>query len=363
MPIVGGILIFAGLALLNEGLIVSRKRLSWLEYGIILLIFFTIIVFGLFEGVAIGMVASLIFFALRLSRIDVIESKTTLHEQRSNKFRPVPDRAILSQHGDRAAIYRLRGYIFFGSVYPLVNRLRQSLGADSRPVCMMLDFSDVSGFDFSAVNVLSRLLQSANSTGVEVILCAPSDELLNGLVRNLPPEEFTSLKIESNWDQAMEQCENLIISAWTDAEGSGGDRRGSLLERVSDDLEQYLEKQIQFEELMDELRDWLSPSHYSAGDVIAGLDAKHSGLQLLSRGRASAYNSEDVRVRQFSSGAVIWPVVSEDDPVISVVADELCETKVVPPDTLRWLEENNAELAFKLYRYLLAGVSVATPNT
>lgn len=105
---------------------------------------------------------------------------------------------------------------------------------------------------------------------------------------------------------------------------------------------------------MDELRDWLSPARYSAGDVIAGQDASHTNLQLLSKGRASAYDSDGVRVRQFSSGAVIWPAESEDGRVISIIADEPCETKVVTPDTQHWLETHKAELAFKLYRYLLA---------
>ena len=362
VPLVGGILIFAGLSLLDIGLIKSRKRLAWLEYGIIVLIFFTIIVFGLLEGVGIGMVASLMFFALRLSRIDVIESKTTLREYRSNKFRPVPDRAILSQQGDRAVIYRLRGYIFFGSVYPLVSSLRQSLDKNTSPVCLMLDFSDVSGFDFSAVNVLSRLLQSANSTGVTAVLCSSSDELLNGLKRNLPPAEFNALQIESCWDKALEQCEELIILAWRDEESFGDDRRGSLLESVSADLEQYLEQQIHFEELMDELRDWLSPGHYSEGDVIAGPDAVPIGLQLLCKGRASAYDAKGVRISQFSSGEVIWPTISEDGRVVSVIADESCETQMVTPDTQHWLENHKAELAIRLYRYLLAGRSGIPPK-
>ena len=116
----------------------------------------------------------------------------------------------------------------------------------------------------------------------------------------------------------MEQCEELMILPWRDERSSGDDRRGSLLERDSAGLEQ----QIHFEELMDELRDWLSPGHYSEGDVIAGPDAVPIGLQLLCKGRASAYDAKGVLVSQFSSGEVIWPTIPEDGHVVSVIADK-----------------------------------------
>ncbi len=95
-----------------------------------------------------------------------------------------------------------------------------------------------------------------------------------------------------------------------------------MLEGVSADLEQYPEQQIHFEELMDELRDWLSPGHYSEGDVIAGPDAVLIGLQPLCKGRASAYGAKSVQVTQFSSDEVIWPTIPEDGCVVSVIADK-----------------------------------------
>ncbi len=120
----------------------------------------------------------------------------------------------------------------------------------------------------------------------------------------------------------MEQCEELINLPWRDEESSGDDRSGSFLEHVSADLERDLEQRIHFEELMDELRDWLSPGHYSEGDAIAGPDAALIGLQLLCKGRASAYGAKSVRVSQFSSDEVIWPTIPEDGRVVSVIADK-----------------------------------------
>ena len=88
-PLVGGILVFAGFGMLDQ-LVTSRRRLPWSEYGIILLIFIAITSFGMIEGVGVGMLATLVFFAVRLSRVDPIEAQFTARERESNKARPVP---------------------------------------------------------------------------------------------------------------------------------------------------------------------------------------------------------------------------------------------------------------------------------
>ncbi len=363
VPLVGGILFFAGFGMLDEGLIRSRKRLPWTEYGIIVLIFFVIIVFGLFEGVAAGMVAALVFFAVHLSRTDVIESWFTARKRRSGKVRPVPDRAILMERGDRVHVCQLRGYIFFGSVCPLADRLKRLLDDASRPDCLILDFSAVYGFDFSAVNVLSRFLQTANASGVQVALCALPEPLRNGLERNLPPGEFASLQIEPDTERALERCEEMVIADWREEASASEDQRTSLLEHISDDLERHLERQIHFEDLMDKLRNWLEPCRYSTGEALSEPDAPQENLQLLISGRASAYNSTGARVHQYGPGDAIWPSGPGDDGTASVVADEDCQTMALTPVTRDWLERREESLALMLYRYLLAGRLQNEPGT
>ena len=362
VPLVGGMLFFAGAGMLDEGLVRSRKRLPWSEYGIILLIVCIITAFGLFEGVGAGMLAALVFFAVRLSRVDPIQSRFTARERRSTKARPVPDRAILLEEGERVLAYRLRGYIFFGSVCPLADHLRKSLSGDSRPTCLMLDFAAVSGFDFSAVTVLARFLQSANAAGVQVVLSAPSEQLRTLLERNLRPPELAALRIEPDADRALERCEEIVIQAWNAKASLVGERRASLLDRAVDDLERHLERQMRFEDLMDELRNWLTPCRYAAGESLAGPGAPSQGLQLVTSGRASAHEAAGRRSRQYGPGDAIWPADPSDEKAPAVIADQPCETMVLAPDARRWLEEHEERLALKLYRYLLAGRFGAEPN-
>ncbi len=352
-PLVGGILIFTGLGLLDQGLVASCKRLPWSEYGIIMLIFFTIMSFGLIEGVAVGMLATLMFFTVRLSRVDLIESRFTARERASNRARPVPDRAILLEEGERVHAYRLRGYIFFGSVCPLADHLRQSLSGASRPTCLILDFGAVSGFDFSAVNVLCRFLQTANAARVRVVLSGLSGGLRAGIEHNLPPSVYDELQVEQNVDGALERCEDIVIEVWNTDVDMADERRASLLDHAADDLERYLERQIDFEDLIEELQRYLNPHEYSAGETIAGPGAPQEDLQLLLSGRASGYDAAGTRLFQFGPGDAIWPEDAPDQT--SVVADKSCRTMVLTSVTRGWLEKNEEGLALKLYRYLLGG--------
>ena len=353
--LIGGILVFAGLGMLDEGLAKSRKHLPWTEYGIILVIFVVIIFFGLFEGVAAGMLATLVFFAVRLSHVDPIESRFTARERHSNKARSVPDRAILLEEGGRVQAYRLRGYIFFGSVGPLTDHLRKTLEGPSRPACLMLDFTAVSGFDFSAVSTLSRFLGTANEAGVKVVLSAVSEQFRSGLELNLPASVFAELVLEPNVDRALEHCEEIVIAAWRTDATAAASQATALLEHAASDLERHLEQQIRFEDLMEELQAWLTPRAYAADEALAGEDAPQEGLQLLLSGRACAYDGAGARLYQFSPGDSIWPAAASGAHATSVVADEACRTMVLTPAARRWLEKNEERLALKLYRYLLAG--------
>ena len=361
--LVGGILIFAGLGMLDEGLVKSRARLPWSEYGIILLIAIVITAFGLIEGVAVGMIATLVFFAVRLSRVDPIQARfTRARDRESNKARPVPDRAILMEKGERVHAYRLRGYLFFGSVSSLADHLRQSLRGAERPVCLLLDFGAVSGFDFSAVNVLARFLQTADAAGVPVVLSAASEKLQAGLQRNLSPSAAAELLVEPDADRGLERCEDLVIAAWKAEGGTGDERRASLLEHSADDLEHYLERQIRFEDLLEGLGPWLTPRRYAARQALAAPDAPLEGLQLLLSGSASGYDAAGERLYQRGRGDAIWPGAL-DQQATSVVADEPCRTMILTPAARGRLEEQDERLALTLYRYLLGGRLLALPDT
>ena len=354
LSLIAGSLLFLGLDLLDEWIVKSRKRSPSAEYAILLLIAVTIVSFGFLEGVGVGMAVTMVFFAVRLSRVGLIEASFTAREHHSKRSRPIPDRAILRTEGERIQGFRLRGYMFFGSVGPLIDRLKQSWTGGGRADYILLDFGGVSGFDFSAISGLCRFAHAARSAGVQVVFCALAEELKNGLERNLPASVYDDLRFEPNADRALEHCEDHVLAARRadrHKEDGWGD---ALLERVAGDMERHLDRQVLFEAVVDELQEWLEPRDYGAGEAIVSIGEQPNGLQLLVRGQASAYDAEGTRLFQSGPGAAIEPrsAFGAYAAETAMIADQPCRTMVLPPSARLWLEENQEQLILKLYRYL-----------
>ena len=301
-------LLFLGLGLLDEWIVKGRRRLPWIEYAILLLIAATIVSLGFLEGVGVGMLITMVFFAVRLSRVDLIEASYTARERHSNRSRSIPDRAILRAEGERIQAYRLRGYIFFGSVGPLLDRLRQSL--DSHPEAGL----HPAGFrrrvrirllgHQRAVQVHARRADRRSAGGAERSV----GETRERTGRATSPPPFTkTLLFEPDADRALERCEDIVLATWRSDPAADGDLGDTLLERVVGDMERHLDRQVVFEDIVDELRDWLEPREFDAGEALVSIGEPQKGLQLLIKGQASAFDSTGARLFQCGPGDAVEP--------------------------------------------------------
>ena len=355
VPVMGGILIFISVGLLDEWLIRTHKRLPWADYAIVLLIFAIIVFLGFLEGLAIGIAITIVIFTIRLSRVELIVAECTGRQRQSNRSRPIADRAILLANGEQVRAHWLRGYIFFGSAYSLMDRLKQLLGGGSPPACILLDFSAVSGLDFSAVNTLCGFVRNAHDAGTTVVLSEAPENCKDGLERNLPSSVHASLRFEPDEDRALERCEDLILAARRsefDQEESSSD---TLLDRFAEDMESRLDRRILFEDIAHEFRDRLEVCEYEAGEALVAMGASPGGLQLILMGRASVYDAAGKRLHQCGPGDAIEPrqAFGTRAATAAAIADEPCRTLKMTPETRRWLEENRGQLMLRLYGYLL----------
>ena len=362
-PLVGGVLLLTGATLLESWLVKVRGKLAWPEFAIVLLIFLTILFFGFLVGVAVGALVLVVFLLTRLAAVDPVESRFNARDHSSSRLRPIPDRAILRKQGEQVQVYRLRGYLFFGTAHTLTDRLKQSLTTEPKPVCILLDFGAVTGCDVSAVNALSRFILAAQSTGTRIALTGTSTEFDFGLRRNLPSTVYDRLLLAGDADGALEHCEDLVLEAHTQV--AGDDTAGvdsQLLERVADDLTTYLDRQILFEDLVSELEPWLEPIEYPAGETITATGEKPEGMLLLTSGRVGLFDSSGTRVGERRPGDVIGP---SDGPggrggPFEVRATEPCQASLLTRGAARWLEKNEPPLMLRLYRYVVGQVPTAT---
>ena len=355
-PVLGGLLLFFGLDLMNGWLVAVRKKLSRVDYGIVLFIALITGVFGFLEGVAAGLVAAIMFFVMRASRVDVIASSFTGRDRLSKRSWPVTDRAILRDQGERVRTYRLRGYIFFGSAVAMGDRLKRTLESDPVPHCLLLDFAGVSGLDASAVNVFYRVIQTARSLGTKIVLSALPERLESTLRRSLPEGEWRSLLFEDDLDRGLERCEQIVIAEWHRLHAGSDDARTTLLDLSIDDAVRQLERQAHFEGLMDRLRPWLKSRSYAADETIVARGEKQEGMQLLVRGRATIRREKaGARLGEFGPGSALASQAAFGDhvAVVEVSAEEPCHTVLITPLDHQSLEREDPHLTIELAKHLM----------
>jgi len=354
-PIVGGVLMFTGATLLDTWLVKISRRLPRPEFTIVILIFLTILFFGFLVGVGVGTLVLVGFLLTRLASVDPVATRFTARDRGSSRSRPVPDRAILRMHGERVHAYRLRGYIFFGTAHTLADRLKQSLDAEEKPICILLDFHSTTGVDVSAVNAIGRFILATHQAGTRVALSGVSKELDFGLKRDLPASAHSRLLLAEDMDEVLERCEELVLAAHTEARGDqaeGAD--SSLLEAVADDLTAYLDRQILFEDLVSDLDPWLEPVEFATGETLAPTGDKPMGALLLASGRAALFEASGNRLAEYGPGDVIGRVDAVPGATPNDVrASEPCRALLLTPAAAAWLEKNEQGLLLRFYRYVV----------
>ena len=97
--IVGGVLVFLGLAFIVEWVWDKRRTLPKLEYVVVLVILAGIIAQGFLPGVVIGLVLAVVLFAINYGRIELVHEVAFGDTYHSNVDRPPAERAALRTHG------------------------------------------------------------------------------------------------------------------------------------------------------------------------------------------------------------------------------------------------------------------------
>ena len=359
-PVLGGLVLFVGLNLLYDWLVTNRKTLPWVDYGTVLVVSLIIGIFGFLEGVAVGMAAAVIFFVVRFSKVNVIDAVSTARERRSRRTRSVTHRAILWDQGERVRIYRLRGYIIFGNAAPIGGHLKQALKADPPPLCLLLDFAAVSGFDSSAANVLCRAVRAAHARGTRIVLSAPAAHVRSILQRGLPGPLWQAVILEDDLDGALERCEDLVIAEWDRLHAESDEARKALFGLSIDHAMRELERQARFEALTERLAPWLEARTYEAGETIVAQGETQEGMVFVTRGRAIAReDAAGARVAEYGPGDALMAEAAfvPHVPQMSVLAAEACRTAVMTPGARQSLERDDLALAVELDRYLIETMS------
>lgn len=235
-PILAGLLMYLGLVVLNDVLLRSPAQQAWTDFGLAIAIMAAIVSLGYLAGVVFGFIAACLTFAFNYSRVAVIRRHLTRVVYASNMERSAAAERMLQEDGDRIHIFWLAGFIFFGSSNGVLENIRAAISKSQpgRQRYAVLDFSEVSGFDTSAILSLVKLRNFADEKGVTLAFAGLSKRLASSFahVGFLTPK--STHRIFNSRNEALEWCEDQILAGETAQTGGG----------ANNDFEDWLAKEL-----------------------------------------------------------------------------------------------------------------------
>ncbi len=325
--VAGGLLLYLGLSMLKEWVIDSRKSIPVFDYSIIIGIILVVEFFGFLEGVAMGIVASVVIFVFRYSTINIIKNILDGSHIKSSKDRSITDQRLLDYNTDQLVVLQLQGFIFFGtanSLYEKVKVLASSKDKNLR--FLVMDLGLVQGIDSSAIKSFEKLALYLEKEKIDLVLVNLSQRLrIPFEADGFTNENYPGMHEYENLDHATEFCEDLIIKAESqkikmarqagnanqDNSKQGTRDQNDLIQAVYSDMMAALEIQVLFETLTDEMKDYLEKIDVVEGEELYAQSALSQDIYFIMRGRVtlSRRDREDHSTRIRMLGP--WTITGE----------------------------------------------------
>ena len=186
VPLLSALLLYLGMNFLAEWLFDSYRKMRRTDYFIIWLILIVVAWAGYLIGVGMGLMMALALFALRYSLIDVVRLELSGAQHRSNVDRTSEEIALLHPVRPTIHILKLQGFIFFGTAYSLLQRVRNRAHNEDLPPLryLVLDFRHVTGVDSSALLSLGKLLHIGEQSDFATLCTGVPQAVLKTLKRD-----------------------------------------------------------------------------------------------------------------------------------------------------------------------------------
>lgn len=209
--VIGGVVSFLGLGFLFDWLVVERRRLAPFEYAIVVTILLVIALVGFLEGMAVGLVLTVLLFVVSYSRVDPVRYAATGAELRSRVRRSEAEDAALAAAADGLLVMQLQGFLFFGTTARVLERA-EAAWRERPGLTVLLDLSRVTGIDASGLTALRTLGRRADANGSRLWLAAVPPAAAAALGRlgeaggAREPSRFASV------DAALEAWESEVLA-------------------------------------------------------------------------------------------------------------------------------------------------------
>jgi SulP family sulfate permease len=350
--IVGGVLVFLGLAFIVEWVWDKRRLLPPLEYAVVWVILAAVIVWGFLIGVVIGLVLSVVLFAISYGRIELVREVAFGETYRSNVDRPQTERAELRTLSDRVQILRVGGFVFFGSTNRLLERIKRRMGEETPPRFVVIDLRRVTGVDSSAVVSFVKVIGLAEAAGSEVVFTAASDAVRAQLARGGVDEMPGLVSFEPDLDRGLQRCEDALLSAPSLTEARREHPAAGGPDGLPPGLAAHLER-----------------VSLPAGTVLLHQDEPPGDVYVLESGRLGVETvtaeGSRIRLRTLRPGVVVGEIAlyTSVPRTADVVAEVPSVVLRIGRESIARLEAEEPELAATLHRWLATQLAERLTDT
>jgi SulP family sulfate permease len=177
--------------------------------GTLVLVTALILLFGVVEAVGAGVLLSLIFFVVRMSK-QIVRRQYAGNMFHSNSQRNLKEFQILENKGDRIQVLELEGALFFGTA-DKVSQLLEEL-ANGQLIAILLDMRQITEIDISGAKVLERSVTQCRDKEVELLACVAEGTVVKQQLDDFGVvTAFGSGRLFNDINEALDVAENLLL--------------------------------------------------------------------------------------------------------------------------------------------------------
>lgn len=218
--VVGALIFYLGIALLEEALVDTWGKMNRLEYLTVLAIVLIMGVYDFVGGIFAGIVLACLNFVVQTSRKSAIRATYSGEIVESTVRRHPVQRHFLREVGYQTIVTKLAGYLFFGSIVQVEKQSRALIEEEAFEQqairYLIFDLAHVSGIDYSAVEAFTRMERILGRRDVRMIVSGVARESDVGKsLRNVGLwQDDSSVEFFEDLNAALEFCENELLKAF-----------------------------------------------------------------------------------------------------------------------------------------------------
>lgn len=342
-----GMLLMLGLSFLADWVYDARTKLPKSDYALVWIILFVIAGVGFLEGVGVGIALATILFVFKYARIATVRDTLNGQIYHSKVERPAVQREILHKRGDGIHIFRLQGYLFFGTANGVLSRVREILEDKTRREhFIILDFHRVHSLDSSAVSSFVRMRQLADLHDIYLVLTQVAKPIRSqmekgGFVGDQRVQFFPSL------DFGMEWCENMLLM-----------RNEASTEFIATTIQSQLKRTFPHPDLVESLLQYLEREDADANATLMRRGDPSDSMYFIESGRINIQletpDGDIIRLRSLRGGTVVGEIAMylNSPRTADVITVQRSVLYRLTSDALNRMEAESPQTAAALHEWI-----------